>query len=142
MSRNYGEDFPLSPETISKFPFCVNGKRLVGRLNYVHHDMTVVESEFQGQKIENEVEEALRQQNRRQATNEELKTFFEIYKELLPQFTFYVILATEEASKTKSKLIPAIRKNEENDEIHLSAMKCEHGVLWNHSGILVLSIEC
>ncbi|HBM45935.1 MAG: hypothetical protein UT05_C0001G0089 [Parcubacteria group bacterium GW2011_GWF2_38_76] len=139
---NFNKDFPIYSQTILKFPFVVNGKKLIGRLNYVHHDLRVIEGEYNGEKLLNEVKEGLQQRSCRQATIDELEAFLKIYKELLSEFDFWAILATEEASSVKSKKIPGIfLDHAKKKEAFLSAMTCEDGILCGHSNILVLGVE-
>lgn len=138
-------DFYRIQATLNGMPFMVKKireeKELRAIFFYVHHDQEILEINAKYAKFE--------KVKCRPATTEEFSAFFEQNKMILAEksFKYSGIVSTHPDSITQSKedkeknqvTIPCIWRR---DGVPIFGnMKADRGILWGHSGTLVMAVE-
>lgn len=138
-------DFYRIQATLNGMPFIVKKRKEEKELRaiffYVHHDQEILEINAKYTKFE--------KVKCRPATAEEFSAFFKQNKMILAEKSFKYdgivsthpdsITQSEEDKKKKQVTIPCIWRR---DGVPiLGNMQADRGILWGHSGILVMAVE-
>lgn len=139
-------DLETSSFSFFRFPFNFNGKKLRGRMFYVHHGSVIYDYDPKTENlVPNYAKTELAQRGCRPATEDEMEAFFEKYKDLLPEANFEMIVATGTIIKNEKigKIVVAgILKRQSSGKVVFGAISlglC--GMICGHEGNYVFAIE-